>query len=149
MTATLLRWRSVPRLNSHLNPSSTVESSTEKKLMIGLHGSPYTRLENVSDGAQHPGSGRPQHAVPGTLLRADHGETEKHVCRNLRRRRDSNRLPDGRPVQEAAAVRSPFRPPLHVQGEDQRGVCRRLGQCQGDCKVSVWDTNSGVRFSPL
>ena len=31
MTAALLRWWTVLRLNSHSNPSSTVESSTAKK----------------------------------------------------------------------------------------------------------------------
>ena len=31
MTAALLRWWTVPRLNSHSNPSSTGESSTAKK----------------------------------------------------------------------------------------------------------------------
>ena len=49
---------------------------------------------NFSDGSQHPGGGRPQHALPGPLLRSDHGEAEKHVSRNLRRSRDSNRLPE-------------------------------------------------------
>jgi len=33
MTAALLRWWTVPRLNSHLNPSSTGESSTTKKYL--------------------------------------------------------------------------------------------------------------------
>ena len=32
MTAALLRWWTVPRLNTHLNPSSTGESSTAKKV---------------------------------------------------------------------------------------------------------------------
>jgi len=32
MTAALLRWWTVPRLNCHSNPSSTGESSTAKKI---------------------------------------------------------------------------------------------------------------------
>ena len=36
MTAALLRWWTVPRLNSHSNPSSTGESSTAKKLLTLL-----------------------------------------------------------------------------------------------------------------
>ena len=34
MTAALLRWWTVPRLNSHSNPSSTGESSTAKKVLV-------------------------------------------------------------------------------------------------------------------
>ena len=33
MTAALLRWWTVPRLNSHSKPSSTGESSTAKKVI--------------------------------------------------------------------------------------------------------------------
>ena len=36
MTAALLRWWTVPRLNSHWNPSSTGESSTAKKTLVEL-----------------------------------------------------------------------------------------------------------------
>jgi len=34
MTAALLRWLTVPRLNSHSNPSSTGEISTAKKKIL-------------------------------------------------------------------------------------------------------------------
>jgi len=36
MTAALLSWWTVPRLNSHSNPSSTGESSTAKKSYVSF-----------------------------------------------------------------------------------------------------------------
>ena len=75
--------------------------------------------------------------MPGPLLCPGYGETEKHVLWNLCWRRDSNRLSDGCPVQEAAAVRTPLRINVDVQGEDKLRLDCGYPECSGYCKVKL------------